>query len=105
MVGILTKRVKDPKKRNYIVIAFDIAVIIVFVWFTINQRNEYVNGYQTCLKEVCDRYTLKFCETFDKYKNMTPEEFYAINHTGTELPYLSINQSGMVFCNDTGCFT
>jgi len=87
MTGILTKRIKNEKKRNYMVIAFDIAVIIVFIWWAFSQRAEYIHGYQNCLDEVCKRYSMKFCYTWDKYKNMTPEEFLALNHTGTELNY------------------
>lgn len=92
MVGILTKRIKDKKKRDYVVIAFDIAVIIIFIWWAFNQRAEYTAGANDCAKAWCEwlpNATHRFCPAnysmFGTGYNMS-EWIRDYTSTGTELP-------------------
>jgi hypothetical protein len=107
LVGIITKRIKDKKKRDLIVIAFDIAVILVFIWWAFNERYEYVQGYTDTLDTICSKYVLDFCPTWGKMKNMSLDDIAKYN-TGTEFPNLSIKypniSKGYCDSNGSGCF-
>lgn len=91
MVGLITKRIKDKKKRDYIVIAFDIAVILVFIWWALNERTSYIQGYTDTLDMVCGKYILNFCPTWEKAKNMSLDD---IAKYKTEIPNFNITNQG-----------
>jgi hypothetical protein len=90
-----------------IVIAFDIAVILVFIWWAFNERYEYVQGYTDTLDTICSKYVLDFCPTWGKMKNMSLDDIAKYN-TGTEFPNLSIKypniSKGYCDSNGSGCF-
>jgi hypothetical protein len=100
LAGIITKKIKDKKKRDFIVMAFDIAVIIVFIWWAFNERASYVQGYTDTMDKICGEYALAFCPTWQKYKNLTLEDIQKYQ-TGMEVNFP--NTSGNLYCNGTGC--
>jgi len=108
LVGIITRRIKDKKKRDFIVIAFDIAVILVFIWWTLNERTSYIQGYTDTLNMVCGKYVIDFCPNWEKMKNMSLNDISNWNRTGTELPaIIQVKMNLTRYCdggNITKCF-
>lgn len=94
MVGILTKKIKDKKKRDFVVIAFDIALIIVFIWWALGEKTGYEQGVKDCANVWCEwlpNATGKFCpdnySMFGNGKIINQSDFLKeFTKTGTELP-------------------
>lgn len=105
MSGILTKRIKSERKRNYVVIAFDIALIIVFVWWALMERSGYQQGVDACAQAWCawlPNSTGRSCpdnfSMFGSGQNFS-EWSGSFTDTGT-YPILSYNITAP-FCNST----
>ena len=96
LVGILTRKIKSEKKRNYIVIAFDIAVIVVFIWFALTQRSEFMSGYNACAVYLCNNQPsmAKMCENITNSTYGVENIIHGVNITEK---YCGINGTG-------GCF-
>jgi hypothetical protein len=98
-MGYLTNKMPKDKKQK-IVIAFDIAVILVFVWWAFNERTSYTQGYIDTLNLVCKKYIIDFCPNWEKMKNMTLDDISNWNRTGTELPtIIKSNLSDVKYCD------
>ena len=91
-MGWLTDKMPKGRKQS-IVVAFDIIVIIVFIWFAFTQRNEFINGYDTCSIYLCNRQAdmAKICE------NITNQSYDIINGVNITEKYCGMNGTG-------GCF-
>jgi len=70
--GLLTKKMEQGK-RNKIVIAFDIIVIIIFIWFAMTQRFAYEQGYNSCFTQICSNplEAGTICSNIAKARNMS----------------------------------
>jgi 3D (Asp-Asp-Asp) domain-containing protein len=95
LVGIFTRKIKSEKKRNYVVIAFDIIVIAVFLWWALSERTSYQQGVNDCAKAWCDALpnltnNQKWCPTnysmFGTGYTNQSEFWKDFTSTGTELP-------------------
>jgi hypothetical protein len=69
-MGYLTNKMPKDRKQK-VVVAFDIAVILVFIWWAFNERASYIQGYTDTLNMVCGKYVIDFCPTWEKMKNMS----------------------------------
>jgi TRAP-type C4-dicarboxylate transport system permease small subunit len=58
--GLLTRKMSE-KKRNWLVIILDIAVILAFIWFAMTQTLAFTQGYDTCMNTLCTKFPAWVC--------------------------------------------
>lgn len=103
-MGYLTNKMPKERKQK-VVVAFDIAVIAVFIWWAFNEKASYMQGYTDTLNLMCNKYIIDFCPSWEKMKNMSLEDIQKY-HTGMELNTTLLQRNGSSYCNAdnlTGC--
>jgi hypothetical protein len=53
-MGFLTKKIKDEKKRNKVIIIVGIIEVLALVFFAITQRWGFDEGYNSCINHFCN---------------------------------------------------